>query len=178
MAEEEKIEELNEENISLEASDDVSSDIVSEEIETETDIKEESSAIEEEVEVEKKVKKKFGTQIKNILKRILNILISMLMGRILPVDFILKHWKPILTIMALGIFYTSNRYICQQSAAHIKRVESEIVEIRYKSLGMFARLKTLQREDSIATLIDRAGLELVSPKYPPYTIKATKKDGE
>ena len=176
MAEEGKIEELNDENISLERSDDVSSDIVSEEIEIETDIKEENSAIEE--EVEKKVKKKFGTQIKNILKRILNILISMLMGRILPVDFILKHWKPILTIMALGIFYTSNRYICQQSAAHIKRVESEIVEIRYKSLGMFARLKTLQREDSIATLIDRGGLELVSPKYPPYKIKATKKDGE
>lgn len=176
MAEEEKIEELNDENISLERSDDVSYDIVSEEIEIETDIKEENSAIEE--EVEKKVKKKFGTQIKDILKRILNILISMLMGRILPVDFILKHWKPILTIMALGIFYTSNRYICQQSAAHIKRVESEIVEIRYKSLGMFARLKTLQREDSIATLIDRAGLELVSPKIPPYTIKATKKDGE
>lgn len=176
MAEEGKIEELNDENISLERSDDVSSDIVSEEIEIETDIKEENSAIEE--EVEKKVKKKFGTQIKNILKRILNILISMLMGRILPVDFILKHWKPILAIMALGIFYTSNRYICQQSAAHIKRVESEIVEIRYKSLGMFARLKTLQREDSIATLIDRAGLELVSPKHPPYTIKATKKDGE
>ena len=176
MAEKGKIEELNDENASLERSDDVSSDIVSEEIEIETDIKEENSAIKE--EVEKKVKKKFGTQIKNILKRILNILISMLMGRILPVDFILKHWKPILTIMALGIFYTSNRYICQQSAAHIKRVESEIVEIRYKSLGMFARLKTLQREDSIATLIDRAGLELVSPKRPPYTIKATKKDGE
>ena len=100
------------------------------------------------------------------------------MGRILPVDFIFKHWKTILTIIFLGLFYTSNRYVCQQGAAHIKRVEAEIIEIRYKSLGMFTRLKTLQREDSIAKLIKQNDLKLEIPKHPPSTINATKDNGE
>ena len=100
------------------------------------------------------------------------------MGRILSADIIIRYWRPILTVIVLGLFYTANRYICQQGAAHIKKVEAEIVEIRYKSLGMFTRLKTLQREDSIAKLIKQNNLELEIPKHPPFTINAIKENGE
>ncbi|MBR5324465.1 MAG: hypothetical protein IKV14_06600 [Muribaculaceae bacterium] len=174
MAENEKIEELKEEIISLEQSDDTTSDVVSQEQEEETNIEEEGSATEE----DKKNKKKEKRERKNILKSIWNIIKTIFMGRILSVDFIIRYWKTILTALFISLFYISNRYACQQSAARIKRVESEIVEIRYKSLGMFTRLKTLQREDSIAKLIRESNLKLEIPKHPPYTINAIKENGK
>ena len=175
MAEDEIREEKKEENISLDAPDDINFDVATEETEAETNIEEDNSAKENNEEEDRKEEKK---KRKNILKSFWNIIKSMFMGRILPVDFIFKHWKTILTIIFLGLFYTSNRYVCQQGAAHIKRVEAEIIEIRYKSLGMFTRLKTLQREDSIAKLIKQNDLKLEIPKHPPYTINATKDNGE
>lgn len=184
MAEEERIEELKEENILLEQTDDMLPDIVSEENEEEKNIEEDSSAVEEKEEIKEKgeekeeeEKKEKGKR-KNIFKSFWNVIKTIFMGRILSVDFIIRYWKTILTALFIGLFYISNRYTCQQSAAHIKKVESEIVEIRYKSLGMFTRLKTLQREDSIAKLIERSGLKLEIPKHPPYTIKAIKENGK
>ena len=190
MAEEERIEELKEENILLEQTDDMLPDIVSEENEEEKNIDEDSSAVEgkeeikekgeekeKEKEKEEEEKKEKGKR-KNIFKSFWNVIKTIFMGRILSVDFIIRYWKTILTALFIGLFYISNRYTCQQSAAHIKKVESEIVEIRYKSLGMFTRLKTLQREDSIAKLIERSGLKLEIPKHPPYTIKAIKENGK
>lgn len=107
----------------------------------------------------------------NIIRSFWNVIKTIIRGRILSIDFIIRYWKTILTLLFVILFYISNRYICQQSAAHIKKVEREIHEIRYKSLDMFSRLKNVQSEDSIIKSIERFNLNLQSPEQPPYRIK-------
>ena len=162
---------------------DAPTDEVTEEVNIEDDATiEEEPVVEEEVEVEEvkskpKAKVGFFKGIKAFLGGIWKVIKTIFMGRILSVDFIIRYWKTILTALFVMLFYISNRYVCQQSAAHIKKLEREIVEIRYKSLDMFTRLKTLQREDSIVKYIDKYKLNLEFPTQPPYIIKA-KADGE
>ena len=161
---------------------DVTIDVPTDEVVEEVKIKEDP-VIEEEVEVEEddnsqpKAKRGFINGIKAFFRGIWKVIKTIFMGRILSVDFIIRYWKTILTALFVMLFYISNRYVCQQSAAHIKKLEREIVEIRYKSLDMFTRLKTLQREDSIVKYIDKYKLNLDFPTQPPYIIKA-KADGE
>lgn len=164
---------------------DAPTDEVTEEVSIEDDaIIEEEPFVEEEIEVEveedkskPKAKGGFLNGIKAFFGGIWKVIKTIFMGRILSVDFIIRYWKTILTALFVMLFYISNRYVCQQSAAHIKKLEREIVEIRYKSLDMFTRLKTLQREDSIVKYIDKYKLNLEFPTQPPYIIKATA-DGE
>ena len=100
MAENENIEELKEEIISLEQSDDTASDVVSQEQEEEKNIEEADSATEE----EKKDNKKEKRERKNILKSFWNIIKTIFMGRILSVDFIIRYWKTILTALFISLF--------------------------------------------------------------------------
>ena len=163
---------------------DVTIDAPTEEISIEdTAVIEDETVVEEELKVVEddnskvKAKRGFLNAIKTFLGGIWKVIKTIFMGRILSVDFIIRYWKTILTALFVMLFYISNRYVCQQSAAHIKKLEREIVEIRYKSLDMFTRLKTLQREDSIVKYVDKYKLNLEFPTQPPYIIKA-KADGE
>ena len=161
---------------------DVITDVPTDEVIEEANIEEEP-VIEKEVEVgeddnsQPKAKGSFLKGIKAFFRAIWKVIKTIFMGRILSVDFIIRYWIVILTALFVMLFYISNRYVCQQNAAHIKKLEREIVEIRYKSLDMFTRLKTLQREDSIVKYIDKYKLNLDFPTQPPYIIKA-KADGE
>lgn len=144
-----------------------------EEIKEENDTeqtKEDKREEEREKNKEKKDKKK------NILKSFWNVIKTIFMGRILSIDFIIRYWKTILVFLFVALFYISNRYVCQQTAAHIKKVEREIHEIRYKSLDMFTRLKTIQHEDSIIKNIEHFNLNLKLPEQPPYIIKHNGKE--
>lgn len=162
-------------------------DILEEEVNTtDSDIipdQQEESEGEPSIEKEKPTKGKRETKKKgkqeenkkekkqNILIKFWNVVKTIFRGRILSIDFIIRYWKTILTLLFVAIFYISNRYTCQQTAAHIKKVEREIHEIRYKSLDMFTRLKTIQSEDSIIKYIDKFELNLQAPEQPPYRIK-------
>ena len=55
-------------------------------------------------------KKSFWEVIKKIL-RALNPK-NIFLGRIISVDFIIRYWKTILTILFIMLFYISNRYTC------------------------------------------------------------------
>lgn len=139
---------------------------------------------EEEKEEEEEEKKEKGKRknkekkhkTKNILKSFWSVIKTIFMGRILSIDFIIRYWKTILVFLFVSLFYISNRYVCQQTAAHIKKVEREIHEIRYKSLDMFTRLKSIQHEDSIIKNIERFDLNLELPEQPPYIIKQNGKE--
>ena len=188
MVKDDNIEEITEKDIMqdgdtfVDIPTDVTIDAPTDEVSEEVSIEGEP-VIEEEVEVEDADNSKTKTNggflkgIKAFFGGIWKVIKTIFMGRILSVDFIIRYWKTILTALFVMLFYISNRYVCQQSAAHIKKLEREIVEIRYKSLDMFTRLKTLQREDSIVKYIDRYKLNLEFPTQPPYIIKANA-DGE
>lgn len=184
MAEEDKIEEIENVNIPEEEPADMNTDALNPQEEAtvkpeEEDISsdgEEISAVknddttksqeEESSETEKKEEKKKLS----FLKGLWGVIKSIFTGRIISVDFIIRYWKTILTALFIMLFYISNRYVCQQSAAHIKKTETEITRERYKSLDMFTRLKKLQREDSIIKNLERFDLKLEFPNKPPYII--------
>ena len=114
-------------------------------------------------------KKSFWEVIKKIL-RALNPK-NIFLGRIISVDFIIRYWKTILTILFIMLFYISNRYTCQQSVAKITMLHREVEEIGYISLDMYTLLKNQQREDSIIKKIEQFNLDLKFPVQPPYVVK-------
>ncbi len=179
---------LMESDMSVDIPADVTSDVPSDEFVDELDgdadnTTDADDTIDTDVETKEednpkpKKKRTLLSGIKTFFSGVWKVIKTIFMGRILSIDFIIRYWKTIVTCLFVMLFYISNRYVCQQSAAHIKKLEREIVEIRYKSLDMFTRLKTLQREDSIVKYVDKYKLNLEFPKQPPYIIKA-KADGE
>lgn len=143
-------------------------------------VDEESAACsEDELRGNDKAAKKDSRFLKIVLKVLKKIALyprEIIMGRVISSDFILRNWKTALTVLFIAFFYISNRYTCQQSAANIKKLEREIVELRYKSLDMFTLLKTLQSEDSIAKKIELYNLNLLFPEQPPYIIEEDGKE--
>ncbi|MBQ3555103.1 MAG: hypothetical protein IJA09_02685 [Bacteroidales bacterium] len=105
-----------------------------------------------------------------LLKGIWTLIRIFFNGKILSIDFIIKHWITISTIIFVVLFYISNRYINQINAAEIKKTERKITEARYRALEMSSRLKKIQCSDSIIKYIDKYNLELEFPTQPPYII--------
>ncbi|MBR4119723.1 MAG: hypothetical protein IKK64_06550 [Bacteroidales bacterium] len=109
------------------------------------------------------------------LKGILKPIRIFLNGKILSIDFIIRHWITFSTIIIVALFYISNRYINQINVAEIKKTERKITETRYRALETSSRLKKIQRVDSIIKYIDKNNLDLEFPTQPPYIIE---EDGE
>ena len=105
------------------------------------------------------------------LKGIWSIIRIFFNGKILSINFIIKHCITFSTIIIVVLFYISNRYINQINAAEIKKTEKKITETRYRALEMSSRLKKVQCTDSIIKYIDKYDLDLEFPTQPPYIIE-------
>lgn len=77
-----------------------------------------------------------------------------------------------LLICAFLIIYITNRYVCQKKQVEIAKIESKMVEARYKATVCTSILTEKSRESNIMHLLDQYGdSTLAVPKDPPYLIR-------
>lgn len=81
-----------------------------------------------------------------------------------------------LLICAFLIIYITNRYVCQKKQVEIARIESKMVEARYKATVCASILTEKSRESNIMQLLNQYGdSTLTVPKDPPYLIRVPNK---
>ncbi len=78
-------------------------------------------------------------------------LATILAGDALAGTWMKKNWLYLLFLVVLIIVYTSNRYACQQEQIETKRLNDELIDIRYKVLTTSSEL----RKHSRASIIEQ-----------------------
>lgn len=90
-------------------------------------------------------------------------------GEILSGEWFQKQIWYILMLVIMIIFYTSNRYACQQETLEIKALTDTLKDRRYKALTRAAQLKQSTRRSQIEqSLADTA---IQTAVIPPYYLK-------
>ena len=93
---------------------------------------------------------------------------SILGGDILSGEWFQKQIWYILMVVVMIIFYTSNRYACQQEILTTKQLNDTLLDRRYKALTRSAQLKQSTRRSYIEeTLADST---IQTSVTPPFTI--------
>lgn len=98
--------------------------------------------------------------------------ISKTLGGIIIARFVQRQIGLVLLICAFIIIYISNRYVCQKKLVEIDRLETKLVEARYKATVCTSILTEKSRESNIMNLLKTYGdSTLAIPQDPPYLIR-------
>lgn len=98
-------------------------------------------------------------------------LMYILGGGILSEDFIVKHTKLVVLIVALLFVYISNRYTCTIKLREIDSLQDRLKEVKYEAQSVSAKLTGNTRPSQVEELVKRQGLELEKAKTPPYKLR-------
>lgn len=94
---------------------------------------------------------------------------SILGGEILSGEWFQKQIWYILMLVIMVIFYTSNRYACQQEILETKALTDTLLDRRYKALTRAAQLKQTTRRSQIEQALEDTTLQ--TAVIPPYYLK-------
>lgn len=98
--------------------------------------------------------------------------ISKTLGGVIIARFVQKQMGLVLLICAFIIIYISNRYVCQKKMVEIDRLETKLVEARYKATVCTSILTEKSRESNIMNMLRNYGdSTLAIPQDPPYLIR-------
>lgn len=91
-------------------------------------------------------------------------------GEFLAKDIIAKQFKLIVLIVAMAIFYISNRYTCLQKISDINRLKRELTDAKFESLTRSSELMAKSKQSQVQKMISDRGVELEASKTPPYIL--------
>lgn len=94
---------------------------------------------------------------------------SILGGEILSGEWFQKQIWYILMLVIMVIFYTSNRYACQQEILETKALTDTLLDRRYKALTRAAQLKQTTRRSQIEQSLEDTTIQ--TAVIPPYYLK-------
>ena len=98
--------------------------------------------------------------------------ISKTLGGVIIARAVQRQMGLVLLVCAFLIIYISNRYICQKKMVEIDRLETKLVEARYKATVCTSILTEKSRESNIMSLLYSYGdSTLAIPQDPPYLIR-------
>ena len=98
--------------------------------------------------------------------------VSKTLGGVIIAKAVQKQMGLLVLISFFLIVYISNRYVCQKKMVEIDRLESKLVEARYKAIVCTSILTEKSRESNIMSLLNAYGdSTLQIPQEPPYLIK-------
>lgn len=98
--------------------------------------------------------------------------ISKTLGGVLIARAVQKQIGLVLLVCAFLIIYINNRYVCQKRMVEIGKLETQLVEARYKATVCTSILTEKSRESNIIKLLNAYGdSTLTIPNEPPYLIR-------
>ena len=89
-------------------------------------------------------------------------------------SFLRRNILFILMLVALGIFYITNRYAAQQEIIEHEQLRNELIEKKNYALTQYAELTMYSRQSNIENRLKSFGDSLLTaPTDPPFIIKVT-----
>lgn len=82
-----------------------------------------------------------------------------------------KHWKFILYIFMLVIFYITIHFWIRSTLQDITRNEDTIRNLRSEYMGKYSEMLSISKRGEIEKLLEENGLALIPPEVPPTIIK-------
>lgn len=103
-----------------------------------------------------------------------NILRRVGQGRLLPIDFFIKHWVYVVLGMGMIMIYITNRYQCLTLMEEIQRLEKELEIAKTERIRERSEYMGRIRESSMQELVESKHLNLKVQDQPPYRLPAKK----
>lgn len=99
-----------------------------------------------------------------------NIILRIVHGRLLPIDYFVKHWVYVLLCVGMIMVYITNRYQCLTRMEEIRKLEHELEIVQTERIRERSEYMSRIRESSMQELVDTMHLNLRVQDKPPYRL--------
>lgn len=96
--------------------------------------------------------------------------VSNIVGKDNLVKIFNKHWKYIMMLVVLAIFYISNGYTVEKLIRKRNALEKEVKELRFESVHAAADLMFIRKQSEVLKRVNELGLDLEESKEPPIKL--------
>jgi len=91
-------------------------------------------------------------------------------GSILTKTAVVQQLPFVLFLVALGIFYISNRYRSERVYRDMVGLEKELKDMRFEAITTASDLMYMSKQSEVVKRVKNEGLELVESTEPPIKI--------
>ncbi|MBI9059598.1 MAG: hypothetical protein JEZ01_17675 [Labilibaculum sp.] len=91
-------------------------------------------------------------------------------GSILSKTAVVQQLPFILFLVALGIFYISNRYRSERIYRDMVSLEKELKDLRFEAITTASDLMYMSKQSEVVKRVKREGLDLIESTEPPIKI--------
>ncbi|MCK5068744.1 MAG: hypothetical protein KAR16_14945 [Bacteroidales bacterium] len=88
-------------------------------------------------------------------------------GNVLTRKAVLKQSRFILLLVLIAFFSIANRNHAEKTVIRLNRLQSDVKEMRSKSISTSAELVRISRQSEVALLVNKSGLGLEENLEPP-----------
>lgn len=92
-------------------------------------------------------------------------------GSLLTRQAVLRQLPFILFLTLLAVLYIANRYNAMRMTRQVNELQTEIRELRARSITMAAELMNISRQSQVAKMVQEKGLDLKESVTPPRVLK-------
>jgi hypothetical protein len=107
-----------------------------------------------------------------------SILRGLIDGSLLTRNWVQKQLPFILFMAFLGLVYISNRYHADKVRREMKRIKSELGEIKAKAIYTTSELMKLGQQTEVVEYVKKYGLEIRESEVPPKKIVVNRIPGD
>ncbi len=91
-------------------------------------------------------------------------------GSILTKSAVVQQLPFVLFLVALGIFYISNRYRSERVYRDMVSLEKELKDLRFEAITTTSDLMYMSKQSEVVKRVKREGLDLIESTEPPIKI--------
>lgn len=91
-------------------------------------------------------------------------------GQVVSVNFFLRHWLIVVSVMGLVIFYMAGNYMVRESNDEIDRLEKRLQIVKTERIRVRENYMSRIKESSMTEMIDSLHLDLRVQNEKPYTL--------
>ena len=92
---------------------------------------------------------------------------DLLDGNVLTRKAVLKQSRFILLLVLIAFLSIANRNHSEKTVIHLNSLQSDVKELRARSISTSSELVTISRQSAVKQLVNRNGLELEENLEPP-----------
>ncbi|MGB9746056.1 MAG: FtsL-like putative cell division protein [Bacteroidales bacterium] len=92
-------------------------------------------------------------------------------GSLLTRQAVLRQLPFILFLTLLAVLYIANRYNAMRMTRQVNELQTEIRELRARSITIAAELMNISRQSQVAKMVQEKGLDLKESVTPPRVLK-------
>lgn len=91
-------------------------------------------------------------------------------GQVISINFFLRHWLIVISVMGLVIFYIAGNYMVRENRDEIERLRRQLAIVKTERIRVRENYMSRIRESSMTQMIDSLELDLRIQNETPYYI--------